>query len=104
MTPSLDALSYDFARKAQDGAAAAGDLSRLSRLARVVAEDLGGWLDRIAGLSCGRPCDLARAAILVLGSLFAETLDGPALRVLAAELVRAMAEDERLARLPEDFL
>src|SRR5579875_108805 len=104
MTPSLDALSYDLARKAQDAGDAAGDLSRLSRLGRVVADDLSGWLDRVAGLSCGTPCDLARAAILVLGSLFAETLDGPALRVLAAEMVRAMAEDGRIGSVPRDFI
>ncbi len=103
MTPTLDALSHDFAHNAQDASAAARDLSGLGRLARTVAEDLGAWLDRLAALSCGKPCDQARAAMLVLGSLFAETLEGPALRVLAAEMVRAMAEDRRLASVPVDF-
>ncbi len=104
MTLSLDALSYDFARKAQDGRAAASDLSRLARLARVVADDLGGWIDRLAGLSCADPCDHAKAAVLVLGSLFAETLEGPALGVLAAELARALADDQRIASVPGDFV
>lgn len=103
MNPTLDALSHDFARNAQDASASAHDLSGLARLARTVADDLGAWLDRVAGLSCGKPCNQARAAVLVLSSVFAETLDGPALRVLAAEMVRAMAEDRRLTRIPVDF-
>ena len=87
-------MSHDFIKSSKYPAVAGRDLSRLSALAKVVIDDIDGWRDRLEALDCAGPCDRARAALLVLESVFDEVLTPDACRVLSAEMELRMLDKE----------
>lgn len=83
---ALDAYSREFIHGSQYPAVAARDLGRLAALAKAIMDDLDDWGDRLATMNCVRAYARARAALLVMESVFDEVLTPPACRVLAAEI------------------
>ncbi len=82
----VDTFSHDLLSSSQYPAIAARDLGRLAALAKAVIDDLDGWGDRLATLNCAVTYERARAALLVMESVFDEVLEPDACRVLSAEM------------------
>ena len=84
---ALDGFSHDLIQASPHPAVATRDLSRLATLAKQVVDDLAGWADRVATLDCAATFNAERALLLILESVFDETLTPAACRVLEAEIV-----------------
>lgn len=95
MLRAVDALSHDFLGASQYPAVAARDLGRLAALAKAVTDDLDGWGERLATLNCVVTYERARAALLVMESVFDEVLTPEACRVLSAEVALRLNETGR---------
>ena len=82
-------LSHDYGARFEAGRSDAGrDIQRLSALAVRLGREVTAWSGAVRALEAGaaRPLDPHRAARLLIESVFDETLNPEATRVLAAAL------------------
>ena len=97
---ALDGFSHDLLQASPYPVVAARDLTRLAALAKQVVDDMAGWADRVAALDCAATFNPERALLLVLESVFDETLTPEACRVLEAEIV-LLSKSQHLLSIPQ---